>query len=247
MLATRAIAPNRTAGMIETHECRPLSRRTTTSTLAEMQWTVFEQIDPDEVRELLRLARRRRFGKGESVLHEGDPADSLHLIDSGYVAVRVATPAGEVATLEMLGPGGHFGDLVMIAGQRRSATVTAASKLETLELRYADLERFGHEHPAFERALLVTLARQLRRTSATLLEAMYMPAAARVARRIGDLRALYGSDLIPVTQDDLAGLSGATRQTVNQVLTDLRDRSVVELGRGRITVLDPAALLRAMR
>ncbi len=68
-----------------------------------------------------------------------------------------------------------------------------------------------------------------------------------MARRIGDLRALYGSDLIPVTQEDLAGLSGATRQTVNQVLTDLRDRSVVELGRGRITVLDPDALLRAMR
>jgi len=212
-----------------------------------MQWTVFEQIDPDEVRGLLRLARRRRFRKGESVLHEGDLADSLHLIDSGFVSVRVTTPAGDVATLEMLGPGDHFGDLVMLAGERRSATVTAASKLETLELRYTDLNRFRAQHRAFEHALLGVLAQQLRRTSASLLEAMYLPAATRVARRLSDLRTLYGSDEIPLTQDDLAGLSGATRQTVNQVLTDLRQRSIVELRRGKVTVLDPSALERSTR
>jgi CRP-like cAMP-binding protein len=212
-----------------------------------MRWTVFEQIDPVEVQQLLRLSRRRRFRKGESVLHEGDPADSLHLIDSGYVSVRVTTPAGDVATLQMLGPGDHFGDLVMIAGDRRSATVTAASKLETLELRYADLEGFRREHPAFGQALLVAVAQQLRRTSASLLESMYLPAAARIARRLGDLRALYGSDLIPLTQDDLAGLSGATRQTVNQVMTDLRQKSIVELSRGKVRILDPTGLERAMR
>jgi len=212
-----------------------------------MQWTVFEQIDPGEVRQLLRLARRRRFRKGESVLHEGDPADSLHLIDSGYVAIRVTTPAGDVATLQMLGPGDHFGDLVMIAGDRRSATVTTASRVETLELRYSDLAQFRSEHPAFERALLLVLARQLRRTSAALLESMYLPASTRIARRLSDLLSLYGTNVIPHTQDDLADLSGATRQTVNQVLTDLRDRSIVELGRGRITVLDPVGLADAMR
>ena len=218
-----------------------------TSTLTHVQWSVFEQIDPDEVRQLLRLARRRRFRKGDSVIREGDPADSLHLIDSGFVSVRVTTPAGDVATLQMLGPGGHFGDLVMIAGDRRSATVTAASPLETLELRYRDVEQFRSQHPAFEQALLVTLAQQLRSTSASLLESMYLPAATRIARRLDDLRTLYDTDQIPITQDDLAGLSGATRQTVNQVLTDLKDRSIVELGRGKVTVLDPAGLERAMR
>ena len=181
------------------------------------------------------------------MLHEGDPADSLHLIDSGFVSVRITTPTGDVATLQMLGPGDHFGDLVMIAGDRRSATVTAASNLETLELRYADLEQFRQQHPNFERALLLTLAQQLRHTSASLLEAMYLPAATRIARRLGDLRNLYESDQIPLTQDDLAGLSGATRQTVNQVLTEWKDRSIVELGRGRVIVLDPDGLERAMR
>ena len=218
-----------------------------TSTLTHVQWSVFEQIDPDEVRQLLRLARRRRFRKGDSVIREGDPADSLHLIDSGYVSVRVTPPGGDVATLQMLGPGGHFGDLVMIAGDRRSATVTAASPLETLELRYGDLEQFRRQHLAFEQALLVTLAQQLRSTSASLLESMYLPAATRIARRLDDLRTLYDTDQIPITQDDLAGLSGATRQTVNQVLTNLKDRSIVELGRGKVTVLDPAGLERAMR
>ena len=212
-----------------------------------MRWSIFEHVGPDEVRQLLQLARRRRFRKGESAIHEGDLADSLHLIDIGYVAVRVATPRGDVATLEMLGPGSHFGDLVMIEGERRSAGVTAVSKVETLELRYADVERFRGEHPDLDRALLVALARQLRRTSASLVEAMYLPAPVRIARRLAGLRALYGSDAIPVTQEDLADLSGATRQTVNQVLTDLRDRGVIAVARGRVTVIDAVGLERAMR
>ena len=212
-----------------------------------MEWRLFDRIDGHDVRELLRLARRRRFRTGESVVHEGDPADSLHLIDSGYVAVRITTPSGDVATLQMLGPGDHFGDLVMVTGDRRSATVSATSRVETLELRYDDLERFRGDHPSFDRALLTAVAHELRRTSARLLEAMYVPAPVRIARRVADLRELFGSDVLPITQEDLAGLSGATRQTVNQVLTDLRTRSVVELARQRVTVLDPAALQRAGR
>ena len=212
-----------------------------------MRWSVFDQVDPAEVSQFLRLARRRRFRKGESAIHEGDLADSLHLIDSGYAAVRVTTPRGDVATLEMLGPGSHFGDLVMIEGERRSAGVTAVSKLETLELRYADVDRFRLQHPDVDRALLIALTRQLRRTSASLVESMYLAAPARIARRLGALAVLYGTDEVPVTQDDLAGLSGTTCQTVNQVLTELRDRSIIGLARGRVTVLDHAGLEQAMR
>ena len=86
------------------------------------------------------------------------------------------------------------------------------------------------------------LARNVRRLSANLQETMYLAVPTRIARRLDELCDLFDGEPIPLTQDDLAGLAGTTRQTVNQVLVELRDHAVVELGRGRITVTDRDAL-----
>ena len=196
------------------------------------------------MRELLALARRRRFGKGETVFHEGDPGESLHLIDKGFVAVRVTTPSGEVATLRVLRAGQHFGDLAMLSSEHRSATITALDKSETLELPAATIREFSQQHRSFERAMARVIAHQLRSQSQLLLEAMYLPVPRRLARRLADLSDLYESAVVPLTQDDLAGISGTTRQTVNQLLTEWRDAGVVELGRGRVTVVDRPLLDR---
>jgi CRP-like cAMP-binding protein len=205
---------------------------------------VLREIDPAEARTLIALGRRRRFRRGDIVFHEGDPAESLHLIDIGHVAVRTTTPSGDVATLRLIGPGDHFGDLAFVDESRRSATIVAVDRVETLELGYRELERFRVEHPSFERVLLAMLARNIRRLSTNLLETMYLAVPARVARRLDEVADMFDGVPIPLTQDDLAGLAGTTRQSVNQVLVELRDHGVVELGRGRVTIVDREALRR---
>lgn len=212
-----------------------------------MRWGLFEEVDEQQVRQLLAAARRRRFAKGETVFHEGDPGESLHLIDKGFLAVRVTTPGGEVATLRVLRPGQHFGDLAMLSSERRSATVTALDKSETLELPATTIREFSSEHRSFERAMARVIAHQLRNQSQQLLEAMYLPVPRRLARRLAELSDLYDAPVVPLTQDDLAGISGTTRQTVNQLLTEWREAGVVELGRGRVTVLDRDRLVRLAR
>lgn len=212
-----------------------------------MRWGLFEEVDEQQVRQLLAAARRRRFAKGETVFHEGDPGESLHLIDKGFLAVRVTTPGGEVATLRVLRPGQHFGDLAMLSSERRSATVTALDKSETLELPATTIREFSSEHRSFERAMARVIAHQLRNQSQQLLEAMYLPVPRRLARRLAELSDLYDAPVVPLTQDDLAGISGTTRQTVNQLLTEWREAGVVELGRGRVTVLDRDRLDRLAR
>jgi CRP/FNR family cyclic AMP-dependent transcriptional regulator len=212
-----------------------------------VRWEVLQEIEPDAARALLTLSRRRRFRRGDTVFHEGDPAQSLHLVDIGHVAVRTTTPGGEVATLALVGPGDHFGDLALVDRGHRSAAIVAVDRVETLELRYTDLEEFRREHPTFERVLLAMLARNVRRLSANLQEMMYMPVSTRLARRLHELDEMFDGGPIPLTQDDLAGLAGTTRQSVNQILVDLRDRGVVELGRGRVTVIDRAVLERLAR
>jgi CRP/FNR family cyclic AMP-dependent transcriptional regulator len=212
-----------------------------------VKWRLFEEIDAEQARSLLALARRRRFARGETVFHEGDLGDSVHLIDTGRVAIRITTPAGEVATIRVLRDGQHFGDLAVLGSHRRSATVLALEKAETLELAGDVIRDFADQHRSFERAVTKVIAQQLRSQSALLLDAMYLPAPRRLARRVVELVALYDGGDIPLTQDDLAGMSGATRQTVNQLLTEWRDQGIVELGRGRLTVVDTARLERVAR
>lgn len=213
--------------------------------MGRVRWEVLREIDGDDARALLALGRRRRFRRGDTIFHEGDPAESLHLVDIGHVAVRTTTPTGDVATLRLIGPGDHFGDLALVDASRRSAAIVAVDRVETLELRYDDLEQFRVEHPSFERVLLAMMARNVRRLSANLQDVMYLGVPARLARRLDELCDLFEGEPLPLTQDDLAGLAGTTRQTVNQVLIELRDRGVVALGRGRITVVDRGALQRS--
>jgi CRP/FNR family cyclic AMP-dependent transcriptional regulator len=210
-----------------------------------VRWEVLREIDGDDARALLALGRRRRFRRGDTIFHEGDRAESLHLVDIGHLAVRTTTPTGDVATLRLIGPGDHFGDLALVDASRRSAAIVAVDRVETLELRYDDLEQFRVEHPSFERVLLAMMARNVRRLSANLQDVMYLGVPARLARRLDELCELFEGEPLPLTQDDLAGLAGTTRQTVNQVLVELRDRGVVALGRGRITVVDRGALQRS--
>src|SRR6476661_2129931 len=98
-----------------------------------MEWPLLAPLPPAPREAVLQAARRRRFGKGEVVFHEGDPADSLHLVTAGHLAVQVSTPGGDRATLNVLGPGAHVGELALLPDvHQRSATVTALDSAETL-------------------------------------------------------------------------------------------------------------------
>ncbi len=100
-----------------------------------MEWPLLPSLSEVERREVLTLARRRRFRRGEVIFHEGDPGDTLHLIDRGHVAMRVTTPRGDVATLLVEGPGSHFGELALVSESgTRNSTVVALGATETLSL-----------------------------------------------------------------------------------------------------------------
>ena len=90
-----------------------------------MDWALLTELPEAERRSLLSRSRRRRFAKGEVVFHEGDPADSLHLIDKGRAAVRLTTTQGDVHILRVIPSGGWFGELALVAAASRSATVVA--------------------------------------------------------------------------------------------------------------------------
>ena len=209
-----------------------------------MKWALLDGVPEDDVRALLSIARRRKFARGEVVFHENDPADTLHLVDKGRFGVRTQTALGDTAILAVLGPGDMFGELALLDVEEfpRSATVSALEPAETRSVHRMDFERLRREHPETASVIIGILSAQVRRLTRQLLDALYVPADKRVLRRLVEVAALYDDGVVPLTQEDLAGLAGTSRATVNRVLREEEGRGTVKLGRGCTTVLDADAL-----
>ena len=208
-------------------------------------WELFRGLPETELRRLLAVARRRTFDRREVVFHRGDPADTLHLVSAGRFAVRVTTQLGDSATIALHGPGEAFGELALVEpGSPRSTTVAALEPGETFAVHRDDFRRLRREHPSVDAVLVQVLGARLRRASELLVEALFVPAEARVLRRILELTELFGSTVVPLTQEDVAGLAGTSRATVNRVLRAEAARGTVDLRRGRIVVRDADALAR---
>jgi CRP/FNR family cyclic AMP-dependent transcriptional regulator len=219
-----------------------------------MEWEVLASLSEQDRQEVLAAASRRSYDRGEILVHAGDRSDSLHLVAEGRVAVEVGTADGDRATLNILSPGDYFGELSLVGAaddRRRTATVVALEPTRTLSLDVRTFERLRTTQPAFDRLLVSALAGRVEQLSARLLDVLYAGLDRRADRCLLELAAVYdpdGSDpagpTIRLTQDQLAGLVGGTRPSVNLALQTRSAEGVVELHRGRIVVRDLAALVR---
>jgi CRP-like cAMP-binding protein len=214
-----------------------------------MDWPVLASVPAEDRRRLVATLRRRAYRRDEVIFHQGDPADTLHLVAAGHVSVRVTLPGGEFVIVALFGPGDAFGETALVGGPRpRGGTVIALDPCETLSLSRDQFERLRASYPGVDRFLVELLSARVERLNRQLLEALYVPAERRVLRRLLDLCQMYGGDgqhiVIPVTQETLASLAGTTRPTANQVLGRLAARELVQVSRGQITVLNHGELHR---
>lgn len=209
-----------------------------------MEWRLLGDLPSEDVRQLLSIARRRTFVRGEVVFHRDDPADSLHLVVRGRFGARVLTPLGDSVLVDVLGPGQSFGELALLEPDdaRRSATVEALEAGETRSVFRDDFARLQREHPGVKDVLLRLLADQLRRATDRVVEAHHVDAETRVRRRLVELAAMYDDGVVPLTQEDIAAMAGTSRATVNRVLREEEQLGSVALARGRTSVLDGDAL-----
>ena len=213
---------------------------------------LLHQFSEDKRRALLTAAPRRRFARGEVIFHEGDPGDALHIIAKGHVAVRATTRLGDVATFRVLGPDDIFGEqALLVTDAHRAATAVALEVVETHTLHRDDFEDLRRNHPEIDRFLVEGLVLQVRRLSAHLQEALFVPSETRVLRRLLELcdtfRSADGQIVVPLTQDDLASMAGTSRPTANRVLKSAEADGVLHVAHGRVEVLDTEALARLAR
>lgn len=197
------------------------------------------------------LAHRRTFRRGEVVFHQGDAGDALHIVETGRLKVIVYGESGSETVLSILGPGESFGELALIDGEPRSATVQALEPAQTVSVRRDEFLALLRTHPETNERLLVALVAKIRQLTDTVSDLAFLDLEGRLAKKLLELAALHGSETggvaeieVPLTQEDLAAMVGATRASVNKVLGWYEDRHLISRQGRRITLLDPERLRR---
>ena len=212
---------------------------------------LFTGAEPEDLADVVRHVRRRRFRRGEVIFHEGDPADALHVVASGAVKIVLSSDEGDEAIIATLHPGDFFGELSLLDGSPRSATATAVEATETVSLpRETFLEEIGRSDRLRD-CLLRSLAAELRRLTGHVEELHFLDLSGRLASRLVRLAQeadpppqrtddgrLEARLEWPFTQSDLAAMIGATRQSVNRLLVDLVDRGLVRIERETLVIPD---------
>ncbi|MGH2453677.1 MAG: Crp/Fnr family transcriptional regulator [bacterium] len=202
-----------------------------------------------EYRAFLRRGRRRRFRSGAMLFREGERSDGVLAVLSGRVKVSYFTDEGREIVLAVRGSGELLGELSTIDGEPRSATGTALGPVEALAVSGEAFTEFLQEFPRVSLVLLRTISRRLREATRRRIEYGSLDTTARVAARLVELADQYGEAfgssvriLLPLTQEELAGWVGASREAVSKALRALRQRGWIETHRRGVTVLNRDAL-----
>jgi CRP-like cAMP-binding protein len=182
----------------------------------------------------------------------GDEGDGCYRVEEGLLKASVAAPNGGERILAILGPGSVLGELSMIDGAPRSASVTALRQSKLCFVSRADFEIFGRSNPEIYRHVMMLLARRLRDTNDALAASSFLSVKGRVARALLSLAEAFGRDVgsgrilirQKVTQSDLAAMAGIARENVSRVLKDWTTRSLVSRLAGYYCLENKAAIKR---
>jgi CRP/FNR family transcriptional regulator, cyclic AMP receptor protein len=210
---------------------------------------LFSDLEEAELERFSRVAVPRSFPAGVRVFHEGDHSDACYIVREGSFRVTREHSDGRAITLATLGPGDIFGELAMLDGEVRSASVEALDDGELLALPAGDVRSLLARHPEITVKLVAALVRRLRAANERISRQSFQTVPSRVAGVLSQLvaeespRAGEGAQVtIHMNQADLAQLAGTSRESVSRFLADLERSHIVRSGRGRVTVLAPDKL-----
>ena len=211
----------------------------------------FELLRPDERAALEAAGRRQRYPRDAVIFREGSTSASVIIVLSGRVKVSSDTASGTEVVLAVRGPGALLGELSAIDGGPRSATVTALEPVTALAVPSADFEQHLLDHGRTAFVLMRELTRRLRDADRKRIEFGAFDTTGRVAARLVELADRFGEPTddglridLPLSQDELAGWTGASREAVTKALRILRQEGWIQTGRMRVVITDLDALKR---
>lgn len=215
---------------------------------------LFAALDAESAASLEATLTRRTLARGHVVFREGDAGDRLFVILDGKVKISRAATDGRENLLVVLGAAEMFGELSLFDPGPRTASATTVTASTLASLDHDDLRPLLIERPGVAGQLLKALAQRLRRTNEAMADLVFTDVPGRVAKALLDLAAKFG---VPedgatrvrhdLTQEELAQLVGASRETVNKALSEFAHRGWLRIEGRSVLLLDPERLARRAR
>jgi CRP/FNR family cyclic AMP-dependent transcriptional regulator len=205
-------------------------------------------LSDSELDRIAQVAIPRSYPRGSRVFHEGDESDACYVIREGEVRVTREHSDGRAITLATLGPGEIVGELAMLDGEVRSASVETLTDVELLAIAARDMRALLERNPEITAKLVIALTRRVRETNERVARQSFQTVPSRVAGVLSQLVSEADSGggrdgvTIRMNQSDLAQLAGTSRESVSRFLAVLERAGVVRVGRGRVTVLETQRL-----
>jgi CRP/FNR family transcriptional regulator, cyclic AMP receptor protein len=215
---------------------------------------IFQGVDPEAANSLAKDLDYVEIRKGDVLFNEGEPGDSLYIVLSGKIKVGRRAADGRQNLIAVMGPSDMVGELSLFDPGPRTATATALTDSRLARLRKQSLRPWLSNRPEIAEQLLWVLARRLRRTNDALADLIFTDVPGRVAKNLLQLAGKFGSRDSGVlrvthdlTQEELAQLVGASRETVNKALADFASRGWLRLDGKSVIIMDPERLARRAR
>lgn len=210
---------------------------------------LFCALDDDTLAQLAAVCRTRTYRKGQYVFYQGDPGDTLLVIGEGLVKVVFASPAGEETVFAALGVGEVLGEIALLDGAARSASVVAVEPTTGLLLSRATVLDVMVRHPAVLDAMMRSLGKLVRRLTEQAGDFIFLDLGGRLAKlllRLAGERSETAEGIVldlGLSQSDLAAMVGASRPAVNRVLHSFAARGLISVN-GQVIVLRDIGALR---
>lgn len=215
---------------------------------------LFSALDEQAAHSLQKSLATHAVKKGKHLFHEGEPGDRLYFVLAGKIKLHHASGDGRESLLMVLGPGDMFGELSLFDPGPRTSSATAVTDSQVVSLSHTDLSPWLRLHPEVALSLLQALAHRLRRTNETMSDLVFADVPGRVAKALIELGDKFGTETSggllvahDLTQEELAQLVGASRETVNKALADFASRGWIRLETRSVEILDHDRLNRRAR
>ncbi len=206
-------------------------------------------LGPDDLQEVLGFARRVALAKGDTVFHKGDPGDALYAVLSGRVGISSSSGLGKEVFLNIMEPGEVFGEIALLDGGARTAQAMVMEPAVLLRIDRSRFLPFLERRPTLCLRLMKLLCDRLRWTSDMIESVIFLDIPRRLAKRILVLADEHGREAadgvqvdVGLSQEDLANMLGATRESVNKVLRVFQQQGFIAYSRGALRVLNREAL-----
>ena len=206
----------------------------------------FAGLTQDALEKIAGICRPRHLAAREVLFLKGDASDGLYAIRRGLIRIGTTDDLGQRMTMNLLGGGDVFGEIALLDGRLRTADAVAMEDADMFFLPRRDFLDLLAGEPSIARQLIELLCARLRDVIERMEETTFLPAEARLARRLLMLATDYGVE-VHASQEELASLTGVTRETVNRQLQSWKRAGVLSLGRGRLIIHEIDVLRRLAR